>query len=140
MLKSEKRSFKRFITLYIILITLIILMVDYIYYKSQEEIFRYKYKNILSNYASKITKEIKWLHYHFSSKNKYPRNKNFRSAIYDIEKNRIFSTLKNEYIDFNRTLYENSNYIYYQKRLDDYYLGAKYLFIEAKKDPSFINN
>ncbi len=84
-------------------------------------------------------KRLKWLHNHFPKYNKYPRDERFNSAIYDLEYQEIFSTLKSKKIDFNKSFYFTKNYAIYVAILSDYYLGAKYLFIEVPKNSELVN-
>jgi two-component system OmpR family sensor kinase len=88
----------------------------------------------LSDYANKQVKVLKHLHNNLHKESHYPRNENFRSAIYDIEGRLIFSTLENPNISFEEEIYRTGNKIHFLKSLDDYYLGAKYLFIEIPED------
>ena len=83
-------------------------------------------------------KRLKWLHNHFPKYNKYPRDERFNSAIYDLEYQEIFSTLKSKKIDFNTSFYFTKNYAIYVTILSDYYLGAKYLFIEVPKNRELV--
>ena len=95
-------------------------------------------RTILSNHANKQVKALKHLHYNFHDTNTtYPRNSKFRSAIYDIEGREIFTTLKNPEINFDKEVYRTGNCIQFVKYLDDYYLGAKYLFIEIEEDQTW---
>lgn len=83
-------------------------------------------------------KRLKWLHNHFPKYNKYPRDERFNSAIYDLEYQEIFSTLKSNKIKFNTNFYFTKNYAIYVATLSDYYLGAKYLFIEVPKNSELL--
>ncbi|SFV59288.1 Two-component system histidine kinase DccS [hydrothermal vent metagenome] len=88
----------------------------------------------LSNYAHEQIQQLRRLHSEFPKKTTYPRSSEFRSAIYDIERSKIFSTLKNEIISFDKEIYRKNSTIRFMTYLDDYYLGAKYLFIEIDED------
>ena len=131
---SEKSSLTRFLALYIVLVTMILLLLGIFYYKSQEELMYSNQRLELSAYANEQVKELKLLHHYFPSRTQYPRSYNFRSAIYDIERVKIFSNLQNSDIDFDKEIYRRGESIHFVKYLDDYYLGAKYLFIEVDED------
>ncbi len=94
----------------------------------------------LSEYANIQVKNLKILHHYFPAKNQYPRDERFGSAIYDIERVFIFSTLENNQIDFDKEIYRVGDKIHFVKYLDDYYLGAKYLFIEVNEDRSWYHD
>jgi len=131
---SEKSSLLRFLSLYAVLVTMILLLLGIFYYKSQEELMFSNQRIELSNYANEQVKELKLLHHYFPLRTEYPRSYNFHSAIYDIERVKIFSNLKNSDINFDKEIYRRGDSIHFLKYLDDYYLGAKYLFIEVDED------
>jgi len=97
-------------------------------------------RTLLSNYAHEQIQELRQLHQDFPKNTFYPQNSEFRSAIYDIERSKIFSTLKNENIYFDRVFYRKDGIIRFMMYLDDYYLGAKYLFIEIDEDKEWYSS
>jgi two-component system OmpR family sensor kinase len=114
---------------------MLLLLLGIFYYQSQEKLMFSNQRTILSNYANQQVKALKHLHNDFNEENSfYPRNYQFTSAIYDIEGKKIFSTLNNPEINFEREVYRTGDHIQFVKYLDDYYLGAKYLFIEIPED------
>ena len=139
MLSSEKKVFRRFLTVYIILVTTVIVSISIIYYNSSVERIDLQYKSLMQEFASLQIKRIKWLHNHYPKYNKYPRDDRYNSAIYDLEYEEIFSTLKSKNIFFNKRLYFSGSYAVYVEVLSDYYLGAKYLFIEVPKNGALIS-
>ncbi len=135
---SEKSSLLRFLALYFILVTMILLLLGVFYYQSQEKLMFSNQKTILSEYANKQVKALKQLHNNFPNHVAiYPRSDKYRSAIYDIEGKKIFSLLKHdteEDIRFESGIYRVGNTLHFVKILDDYYLGTKYLIIEVDED------
>ncbi len=91
-------------------------------------------KERMIDYAADQVRRLKALHEAFPRQNRYPRDARFRSAIYDLEYVQIFSTLRDNRVDFLRDIYRTGGYIHFVKLLDSYYLGAKYLFIEVPED------
>jgi len=68
----------------------------------------------------------------------YPRNTKFRSAIHDLSGDEIFSLMKHKPRHFGRDIYRVKETLHFLKPLDEnYYLGAKYLFIEVDEDFSW---
>ena len=134
LLGSEKQSLLRFLTLYITMVLLIIILVAAYYFQTQEKLFISQQRAILYKYAYIHTKRLKVLHHFFDTRREYPRDTRFRSAIYDIEKKKIFSLLKNNYIQFDKEIYFTGKYIHFVKSLDEYYLGTKYIIIEIRDD------
>jgi len=131
LLKSEKKSLLRFLSLYTALVILLITLLSLFYYQSQEKLMFSNQRAELSQYAFIQTKRLKVLHYFFPEQTTYPRDPKFRSAIYDIEYKKIFSLLKDETVHFDKEIYRTGSYIHFVKLLDTYYLGTKYLIIEV---------
>jgi two-component system OmpR family sensor kinase len=119
---------------------MVLLLLGVFYYQSQEELMFAEQRTELSHYANEQVKELKELHMKFRTRTVYPRSYNYRSAIYDIERVKIFSTLKNEDINFEKEIYRVGNTIHFVKYLDDYYLGAKYLFLEVDEDEGWYDD
>jgi two-component system OmpR family sensor kinase len=133
-LRSEKRSLKRFLTLYFTLITLLTGGIAYYYYESQRTLMLSDRRATLAGYAYEQTKRIKALHQAFPKERIYPRDDRFTSAIYDIEYTPIFSLNHTEPRDFFKEIAMHEGYIQYIKDLDVFYLGARYLVIEIPDD------
>ncbi len=121
-------------SIYLLLISLVIISISIIYYRANSDRLELQYKTLMQELSVLQIKRLKWLHNHFPKYNKYPRDERFNSAIYDLEYKEIFSTLKSNRIDFNKNFYFTKNYAIYSTILSDYYLGAKYLFIEIPKN------
>jgi two-component system OmpR family sensor kinase len=87
----------------------------------------------LSKYANMQIKKLKYLHVNFDKVPRiYPRNKKFKSAIYDSIYTKIFSLLDGDKVDLNEDIYLQDGDIYFVKELESYYLGTKYVVIEIK--------
>ena len=138
MLQSERQSFRRFLVLYGLLILMVMGLLGFFYYQSREQIMLSRTKVRLIEYAADQIRRLRHLHNHFPRENRYPRDKRFRSAIYDLEYVKIFSNLRDERVDFLRDIYRRGDVIHFVKLLDNYYLGAKYLFIEVPEDRKWI--
>lgn len=135
LLASEKKSLFRFLTLYVLMMMSIIVLISLFYYQNQEKMMFLSKRDMLSDYAYEQIKKLKVLHNTFPAQNTYPRDPRFKSAIYDLEYVKIFSLLESDDIDFNTDMYiTNDNKIHFVKTLFEYYLGAKYLFLEIPDD------
>ncbi len=117
--------------LYLLLVVLVLSLLALFFYQSQEKLMISNQRTVLSGYAYDQIKHLKNLHHYFDEKRTYPRDYRYKSAIYDMEYVKIFSLLKNEDVRFNEEIYRTGNKIHLVKILDNYYLGAKYLFIEV---------
>ncbi|SFV64550.1 Two-component system histidine kinase DccS [hydrothermal vent metagenome] len=136
---SEKSSLRRFLALYFILVVMILSLLGTFYYQSKEKLMHSNQRTTLSNYAHEQIQQLRRLHRDFPKKTTYPRSSEFDSAIYDIERSKIFSTLKNDVINFDKEIYRKDGKVRFMTYLDDYYLGAKYLFIEIDEDKEWHN-
>ena len=135
--KSEHQSLFRFFALYVSMSLLIIFVLAFYYYQTQEKLLLSNKRAELNKYAYIHTKRLKVLHHFFGQRTKYPRDPRFKSAIYDIEEKEIFSLLEHKSIDFNTEIYIINGYIHFLKTLDDFYLGTKYIILEVKDDSNW---
>ncbi len=133
-LRSERKSLFRFLGVYTLLVMLLIGLVGYFYYQSQEKLAFSAYRIKLMEYATDQAKRLHSLHDHFPELSTYPRDDRFESAIYDLEYVKIFSTLHESHINLEEEIYRVGDRIQFVKILDNYYLGAKYLIIEVPED------
>ena len=133
-LRSERKSLFRFLGVYTLLVMLLIGLVGYFYYQSQEKLAFSAYRIKLMEYATVQAKRLHYLHDHFPERSTYPRDDRFASAIYDLEYVKIFSTLHEPHINLEEEIYWVGDRIQFVKILDNYYLGAKYLIIEVPED------
>ena len=132
LLKSEKKSLFRFLTLYVSMVILLITLLSVFYYQNREELMLSDQRALLTKYAYIQTKRLKVLHHFFDERTEYPRDPRFKSAIYDLEHMKIFSLLEDENVRFDQEeIYISNNHIHLVKTLDEFYLGAKYLIIEV---------
>ena len=67
----------------------------------------------------------------------YPRFKNINSAIYDIDKNLIFSTFDENITILDKKLFFKDDNVYFVYDIDPYYLGAAFLVIQKHKNYEF---
>ena len=137
---SEKSSLKRFLVLYFILVVMILSLLGTFYYQSKEKLMYSNQRTTLSNYAHEQIQQLRRLHRDFPQNTTYPRSVEFRSAVYDIERSKIFSTLTHPVLRFDKEIYRKNNFIRFMVYLDDYYLGAKYLFIEIDEDKEWYSS
>jgi len=137
---SEKSSLRRFLALYFSLVVMILSLLGTFYYQSKEKLMYSNQRTILSDYAHEQIQQLRRLHRDFPQKSTYPRSSEFRSAIYDIERSKIFSTLHSQNVNFDKSFYHKNGMLTSVTYLDDYYLGTKYLFIEVDEDANWYSN
>jgi two-component system OmpR family sensor kinase len=114
---------------------LILILGSTIYYKLQKDLMLQTKRLELEEYSKELIDGLKLLHIYFDRYRTYPRNPLYRSAIYDADKVRIFSTLKHpERVQLDKVIYITDHVIHYIHVLDSYYLGAKYVVVEIDDD------
>ena len=141
MYKSEKRTIFYVLGLYLSSTLLLIatLFVSYYFYKQEQ--LSHSEKEILKEYSLKIEDSLSSLHENYNERYKYPMFENFNSAIYDIDKNLIFSTLEKKINNIDRDFFFKGSNSYYVSSIKPYYLGAAYSVVEKKtKSVNIIND
>ncbi len=131
--QSEKKTLLSFFILYSFFTILLLLFMAMIYYNTQKDLMLKDERLTLSKYANEQIQKLKYLQANFDKVPRiYPRDKRFKSAIYDSVYTKIFSLLDSNTVDLNEDIYLKNENIYYVKDLESYYLGTKYVVIEVK--------
>lgn len=89
-------------------------------------------------YSYELISKIRYLHNNFEKSQTYPRFVYFNSAIYDSSGKLIFSTLQDEKVNLEGTIYKINDNIHYVRLLESYYLGAMYVVIEISDDEEWL--
>ncbi len=132
---GERRTLLRFLGLYTFLAVTILILGSTIYYQLQKDLMFQTKRLELEDSAKELIDGLKLLHIYFDRYRTYPRNPNYRSAIYDADKVQIFSTLKHpEKVRLDKVIYTAGDVIQHVHLLDSYYLGAKYAVVEIDDD------
>ncbi len=134
MLKSERKSFLRFLAFYTAMVLVLIVVISIFYYDAQKKLMLSNRQADMTKYAYIQTKRLKVLHHFFDKQREYPRDPRFKSAIYDIEYKKIFSLLDDPNVALDKEIYITGNHIHFIKMLDEFYLGTRYLVIEVEDD------
>jgi len=134
--RSERSTLLRFLGLYAFLAFLILVLGSAIYYKLQKDLMLQTKRLELEEYSKELIDGLKLLHIYFDRYRTYPRNPAYRSAIYDADKVRIFSTLKDpDHVRLDNVIYTTPRReIQYVHVLDSYYLGTKYVVVEIDEN------
>ena len=133
--QSEKKTLRSFFLLYLFFTIILSLFMATYYYNTQKNLMLKDKRVDFSKYANSEIKKLKYLQENFNKVPRiYPRDKRFKSAIYDSVYVKIFSLLDTNKVDLNEDIYLQDGSIFYIKELESYYLGAKYVVIEVKDD------
>jgi len=138
--KSEKQTIFYVLALYLSSTLLLIttLFATYYFYKQDE--LMHAEGEILKEYSSALEEKLLFVHENSDEKYEYPRFENFKSAIYDIDKKLIFSTLDTKIDNLDKDFFFKGSNSYYVSSLKPYYLGAAYSIVEKRKKPINILN
>ena len=139
MYRGEKKTIFYVLGLYLSSTLLLITTIFVSYYYYERDQFEHSEKDLLRKYTLLLTQQLSTLNENSSQKYKYPRFDEFESAIYDIDKNLIFSTNR----DINITNFKDSFFIkesnsYLLSPLTPYYFGAAFIIIEKKSKNLYI--
>ena len=133
--KSEEHTIYYVLGLYLSSTLLLIatLFVSYYYYEKEQ--LKHEEIKELKKFTAKLTQELLLLHETKADRYKYPRFKKFNSAIYDIDKNLIFSTLSTQVKNINKEFFIKKDKSYYVSTLKTHYLGTAYIIIQKDTKP-----
>ncbi len=137
---SEKKTLIGFFSLYLTLCIVILIFISFVYFKFQKDFMLSQKRINLQNYANEFIIKLKKLHINFDKNQTYPRDKRFKSAIYDSDKKLIFSTLDSPAVQLDDIVYTSNNRIHFIKEPESYYLGARYVIFEIHDDLLWFNN
>jgi two-component system OmpR family sensor kinase len=136
---AEKKSIISVLLLYLSSTLILVFVLSYTYYQSEKEKLQSNEQKELKQYAKEMTQNLRDIQNNFFDTIIYPRDNRYNSAIYDIDKNLIFSTTKNKNIKLDEKLYCKDGYSYYIHEISPYYLGTAYIAIE-KKSSNILDN
>ena len=131
MFHSEKRSLIRFLFIYLTSTFILFFIASWLFYISGKEQALHQQREVLKYEAEQIQSKLRILHNSLSDKLVYPHDKYIDSAIYDLDKHYIFGTFSK--VPLLNTL-NNTNKLYYIKRVEPYFLGAAYILVAKNID------
>nr|WP_269091489.1 HAMP domain-containing sensor histidine kinase [Aliarcobacter butzleri] len=138
--KSETRTLLGFSLLYSFLVLVILCVMFFLYYQFQKDLMLQEKRQILQTYSNSLISNLKELHINIDKDNVYPRDEKYKSAIYDSDKKKIFSTLQSQTVKLDDVIYLKNDKIHFIKEPESYYLGSKYVVIEIPDDNIWFEN
>ncbi len=126
--QSEKKTLYRFLSLYIFLVTVILVLTTYLYFTLQKELIEQQKTILLNQYANEFLVQLKELK--TDKIQTYPVDKSFHTSLYDSNYNLIYSTLKNPKKQLDQIAYDNNKIIRYIKTPSEYYKNAQYIIVQ----------
>lgn len=138
--KSETRTLLGFSLLYSFLVLVILCVMFFLYYQFQKNLMLQEKRQILQTYSNSLISNLKELHINIDKDNIYPRDEKYKSAIYDGDKKKIFSTLQSQTVKLDDVIYLKNDKIHFIKEPESYYLGSKYVIVEIPDDHIWFEN
>lgn len=138
--KSETRTLLGFSLLYSFLVLVILCVMFFLYYQFQKNLMLQEKRQILQTYSNSLISNLKELHINIDKDNIYPRDEKYKSAIYDSDKKKIFSTLQSQTVKLDDVIYLKNDKIHFIKEPESYYLGSKYVIVEIPDDHIWFEN
>ncbi|MFW2604803.1 HAMP domain-containing sensor histidine kinase [Aliarcobacter butzleri] len=138
--KSETRTLLGFSLLYSFLVLVILCVMFFLYYQFQKNLMLQEKRQILQTYSNSLISNLKELHINIDKDNVYPRDEKYKSAIYDSDKKKIFSTLQSQIVKLDDVIYLKNDKIHFIKEPESYYLGSKYVIVEIPDDHIWFEN
>ena len=132
MLRSEKRSLFRFLSIYLSSTFLLFLLATFIFYNFQKHHIIDQQNNELNVEAKRISQHLRELSETFSTPLIYPYHKPFHSAIYNVDKAYIFGSFQPHNILWDREYYQQKNRLFHLYHVYPYYLGTAYLVVSKE--------
>jgi two-component system OmpR family sensor kinase len=130
MLHSEKRSFFRFLIIYLSSTFLLFFIATLIFYNYQKHNILDNQRDKLNVEADHLLKDLRKLHHQFTDPLIYPSHTSYHSAIYSADKEYIFGSFTPSVILWDREFYIEKKSIFHIRNVEPYYLGAKYLILK----------
>jgi len=136
---AHKKTIINVLILYLTstLLLLGVLVYGYYHYYQEQEQLRYQ-TNMKAN-AKKLYIKLQEIHNTLATKAHYPKFKGVQSAIYDRDKNLLYSTLNTKVSHWDREFYQKNGYFYLVYEVTPYYMGAAFVVVEQKA-PKFLDS
>ncbi len=132
MLRSEKKSFLRFLLIYLGSTFLLFFISIAVFYHYQKHQILDQQMQSLRSKADTLKSHLRLLHESYESPLAYPEIAGYDSAIYDLERRYIFGTFPSA--PSLEHLTDSDDLHYYIAPVEPYYLGAAYLLVAKPVD------
>ncbi len=141
MYSGEKRSIIYVLGLYLSSTLLLIATIFTSYYFYEKDQLMNDEKEILKRYAAQVEEKLSMLHEQNGDKLQYPRFSDFKSAVYDIDKNIIFTTLDEEVNNLDDDFFVKKSKSHLVSSISPYYMGVAYIVVQKEtKDMDILSN
>ncbi|VAY88082.1 Two-component system histidine kinase DccS [hydrothermal vent metagenome] len=132
--KNIRKTILNVVSVYLVTTILLVLAISYMYITTQEKYIFSLQQEHIDIQAQQIINELETLDDNIVDEIAiYPRFENIKSAIYDVDKNLIFSTFDENITIIDKKYFLKNKFIYFVYNIEPYYLGAAYLVIQKEK-------
>ena len=132
MLRSEKRSLFRFLSIYLSSTFLLFLLATFIFYSFQKHHILDRQNSELNLEAKRISQHLRELSETFSTPLIYPYQKPFHSAMYNADKAYIFGSFQPHNVLWGKEYYQQKERLFHIFPVYPYYLGTAYLLVSKE--------
>ena len=127
MLRSEKKSLVRFLVIYMTSTMVLFGIASLIFYRySKQNIIEQQQQN-LKYEAKHLLSKLRHLHQSHDKILYYPNPREYKSAIYDLNKNYIFGSF-GKVIHYD-AMCTDDKVLVYKEKVEPYYLGSAYMLL-----------
>ncbi len=138
MSNAHKKTIINVLVLYLSSTILLVTILAYGYYHFQKESYEKQEQYELKEFAKDIYTKLQDLH-NIGIRTNYPRFAKYQSAIYDIDKKQLFSTMYNNAIRLDNAYFQKDGYSYFVYEMSPYYLGSAYIVVEKKSESMLLH-
>jgi len=125
LLQSEKRSLIRFIVIYLLSTLFLFALASWVFYSASKHQLLNNQREALKYEAENLKSKLRIMHQSNDEILHYPQHPKIESAIYDLDKQYIFGTLKPTH----SLEMQEKNILHYVAKIEPYYLGAAHLLV-----------
>ncbi len=134
MLRSERKSLLRFLTIYLLSTMVLFTLALILFYNYEKHQILDRQREVIKQEGTLMVEALRRLHQSQNYALPYPQNPHFKSAIYDINQAYIFGDFKPQVISFTESYHIKDKQLYHLVTVSPYYLGAAYLLLKKPLD------
>jgi len=132
--KNIRKTIFNVVSVYLLATIILVLTLSFLYIQNQKNNIFELNKQQLDIRAKNIIEKLEILHDNIINEIAiYPRYDDIKSAIYDKDKNLIFSTFKQKIKLQSKPYFFQDDFVYFIYKVELHYLGANFLVIQKQR-------
>lgn len=128
----ESKSLRAFLLLYTVMSLLILTLLGSIYYTNAKEVMLSEHRLSMQLVNENYYPLLRYTY--LSSREKFPQDIAYNTAVYDSHKKQIASYMKSDDVNLDRMIGLSKGYIHFVLQIEKNKKGIKYLVYETKDD------